>query len=717
MTETQLKIDGMTCAACVRHVERAINKVPGVESVAVNLATEKAWITHHNASLDDIYKKLDRAGFAGHDLSEADHKEAQLKQEMRAIAIGALFTLPLVLPMLLMPFNIHWHLNPFIQWALASPVQFWLGARFYRSGFKALRSGSGNMDTLVALGTSAAYGLSLYHLWRYGLAAGPHIYFESSAVVITLVMLGKHLETRAKSQTAEAIRALESLRPETARVVQDGQEIDMPLKDVNLGFILAIRAGDRIPADSEIIKGDSHVDESLITGESLPVHKTIGDRLTGGAINLDGYLEAKVTALGSESTLSKVIRMVESAQAAKAPVQRLVDQVAAIFVPVVVVIALVTLGGWLLAGAGFESAVINAVAVLVIACPCALGLATPTAIMVGTGVAARHGILIKDAQALELAHKVTTVAFDKTGTLTMGKPMLTEIWSADHTTDELLALMASLQTGSEHPLAQAVVTQAKASGLDYARPEKLQTLAGMGLQAEIQGESYRLGNLALMQQSSVNCQAAEAKTALWSESGHTISYLAQGTQLLGAVAFSDQPKAHAARTIQLLHLRNLKTVLISGDHTGAVKKVAEELGIDRFYAEVLPQDKARLVAEIKAEGGILAMVGDGINDAPALAAADVGLAMSTGTDVAMQAAGITLMRGDPLLIPEALDISRATFAKIQQNLFWAFFYNAVGIPLAALGFLSPMMAGAAMAFSSVSVVSNALLLRRWRPKA
>jgi Cu+-exporting ATPase len=614
-----------------------------------------------------------------------------------------------------------------LQWLLATPVQFWLGARFYRAGWKALRAGSGNMDLLVSLGTSAAYGLSLWLLWQAD-GAMAHLYFESSAVVITLVLLGKWLESRAKRQTSDAIRALQALRPETARVRRDGIDIDVPVAELAVGDLVVVRPGERVAADGRVEDGRSHVDESLITGESLPVAKQAGDRVTGGALNAEGLLLVRTQAVGAESTLARIVRMVESAQAGKAPIQRLVDQVSAVFVPVVVGLALLTLLGWGFATGDWSAGVLNAVAVLVIACPCALGLATPAAIMVGTGAAARRGILIKDAQALEIAHAVRVVAFDKTGTLTEGRPQLAAAEPAADaglSAEQLVGLAAALQLGSEHPLAAAVLAAAKQP---LAPASDVRALPGRGIAGVVDGQSLQLGSTRLMDESGVARGALEARALELQSEGRTVSWLAgrRGDapwRLLGLLAFGDTLKPGAAAAIATLRGLGLRTLMISGDNAGSANAVGRALGIDDVRAEVLPEQKAGLVATLRAEiagRGKVAMVGDGINDAPALAAADVGMAMAGeqgGTDAAMQAAGITLMRGDPALVAQAIDISRRTSAKIRQNLFWAFFYNVVGIPLAAFGLLNPVVAGAAMAMSSVSVLTNALLLKRWRPKA
>jgi Cu+-exporting ATPase len=616
-------------------------------------------------------------------------------------------------------FGQHWMLPGWAQLLLATPVQFWLGARFYRAGWRALKARTGNMDLLVALGTSAAYGLSVYQLIRHAGHEGMHLYFEASAAVITLVLLGKWLETRAKRQTTDAIRALNALRPDRARVRREGHDIDVALTEVKVGDLVVVRPGERVPVDGEVREGQSQVDESLITGESLPVAKQPGSRVTGGSVNAEGLLLVETRAIGAETTLSRIIRMVENAQAAKAPIQKLVDKVSAVFVPVVIVIAIATLAGWGLATGDWEQAVLNAVAVLVIACPCALGLATPTAIMAGTGVAARHGILIKDAEALEIAHRVKRVAFDKTGTLTEGKPELMAYEAADGGHDSLLSIAAGIQQGSEHPLARAVLQAAAARSISVPAMAGLRALPGRGVQASTEGSSFYLGSSRLMQELGAGLGELEAVAARHEQSGRTVSWLARERSgrrdVVGLLAFGDRPKAVAARAVARLHAQNVQTAMLTGDNRGSAEAVAQSLGIDTVRAEVLPEDKADAVRAFREDGAVVAMVGDGINDAPALAAADVGIAMSTGTDVAMHAAGITLMRGDPLLVADALDISRRTYGKIRQNLFWAFIYNIVGIPLAAFGLLSPVIAGAAMAFSSVSVVSNALLLRRWRP--
>ncbi|MDO8066282.1 MULTISPECIES: heavy metal translocating P-type ATPase [unclassified Janthinobacterium] len=717
--EIDLNVAGMTCASCVGRVEKALLKVPGVLAASVNLATESARIkVTGEADAATLIAAIDKAGYEATvpAASEASAPLAAPNRDGLKVASAAVLAFPLMLPMLLEWAGIHLMLPGWLQFALATPVQFYFGARFYKAGWKAARAGSGNMDLLVALGTSAAYGLSVYQ-WLTAGEMLPHLYFEASAVVITLVLLGKWLESRAKRQTASAIRALQVLRPESARVRRDGVEIDLPVEQVKVGDLVVIRPGERVAVDGVVVEGASQINESLITGESLPVDKHPGDKVTGGAINADGLLLVRTQAVGGETTLSRIIRLVEDAQAAKAPIQHLVDKVSAIFVPVVLVLALLTMLGWWFATGELENAIINAVAVLVIACPCALGLATPTAIMAGTGVAARYGILIKDAEALEVAHAVNTVVFDKTGTLTVGKPALAALHAHGIDDARLLQLAASIQRGSEHSLATAVLDAAAARHLEPLPATGLSALPGRGLAAQVDGLELKLGSTRLMQELHVDMTPLAEQALSLEATGNTISWLAAGSELLGLFAFSDQVKPNAQAAIAHLHSLGIRTVMLTGDNQGSADAVGKLLGIDMVAAKMLPADKTAKIVALKGEGAKVAMVGDGINDAPALAAADVGIAMSTGTDVAMHAAGITLMRGDPALVADAIDISRRTYSKIRQNLFWAFIYNLIGIPLAAFGLLNPMVAGAAMAFSSVSVISNALLLRRWKARS
>lgn len=719
----ELAIDGMTCASCVGRVERALLKVPGVRSAAVNLASERAHVEVLGPpDPAALIQAVEAAGYHATASSErrpAADAERHLQRERWAVIAGLLLAAPLVLPMFGELFGQHWMLPAWIQFLLATPVQFVLGARFYVAGWKAVRAGAGNMDLLVAIGTSAGYGLSLYQWWATPAGQMPHLYFEASAVVIALVLLGKYLESRAKRQTSAAIRALEALRPDRATRVIDGREEDVAIAALRLDDLVLVKPGERFPVDGEVVEGESQADEALISGESLPVNKTPGDRITGGAINGEGRLLVRTTALGGETVLARIIRLVEDAQAAKAPIQKLVDKVSQVFVPAVLVIAVFTLIGWLLTGAPAEVALINAVAVLVIACPCALGLATPAAIMAGTGVAARHGILIKDAEALEVAHAVNAVAFDKTGTLTSGKPQIIHLHALEGDEASLLRLAGALQRGSEHPLARAVLERCEADGVAVPDVQKSQALSGRGIAGTLDGRQLALGNRRMLDEFGLQPGELLDTAQRWEAEGRTLSWLVESApqpRVLGLFAFGDSLKEGAAAAIAALDARHIRSHLITGDNRGSARVVAEALHIDDVHAEVLPADKAATVAELKKGGAVVAMVGDGINDAPALAAADVGIAMGGGTDVAMHAAGITLMRGDPRLVPAALEIARRTYRKIQQNLFWAFIYNLVGIPLAAFGFLSPVVAGAAMALSSVSVVSNALLLRSWKPE-
>ncbi|MQT66252.1 heavy metal translocating P-type ATPase [Pseudomonas sp. FSL R10-0056] len=719
----ELDISGMTCASCAGRVEKALAKVPGVKSVSVNLATERAHV-ELLGQVDPglLINAVTQAGYGASlhqsEKTTEDDQQKRLHRERWALTLAIVLALPLVLPMLLAPFGIHWMLPAWAQFVLATPVQFVLGARFYVAAWKAVKAGAGNMDLLVALGTSAGYGLSLYEWAIAEPGSMPHLYFEASAVVIALVLLGKYLESRAKRQTASAIRALEALRPERALRMVDGQEQDVAISDLRLNDLVLVKPGERFPVDGEVVEGQSHADEALISGESLPVPKQPGDKVTGGAINGEGRLIIKTMALGTETVLARIIRLVEDAQSAKAPIQKLVDKVSQVFVPVVLLIALATLLGWWLYGAPIETALINAVAVLVIACPCALGLATPTAIMAGTGVAARHGILIKDAEALERAHEVSAVVFDKTGTLTSGTPQIAHFSALDGDEAHLLQAAGALQRGSEHPLAKAVLDACAARDLKVPDVTDSQSLTGRGIAGTLEGRRLALGNRRLLEETGLNPGSLAASASAWETEGRTLSWLIEQSpqpQVLGLFAFGDTLKPGAQSAIAQLNARHISSHLLTGDNRGSAKVVAEALGISDVHAEVLPADKAATVAELK-KTGVVAMVGDGINDAPALAAADIGIAMGGGTDVAMHAAGITLMRGDPRLVPAALEISRKTYAKIRQNLFWAFIYNVIGIPLAAFGFLNPVLAGAAMAFSSVSVVSNALLLKFWKPR-
>ena len=717
-----IAIEGMTCASCVARVEKAIKAVPGVRDASVNLATEKAAVRGEGLDVAAIVAAVGQAGYAARP-ADANRQETPERPGLPSwwpVATAALLSIPLIAPMLMHPFGVHWMLPGWLQLLLATPVQFWLGARFYRAGWKAVRAGAGNMDLLVAIGTSAAYFLSLYELLSTRDRAMPHLYFESAAVVITLVLLGKWLEGRAKRQTVAAIRALEALRPTEAIVRRGGRDATIPLDALRTGDLMVVRPGERVPADGRVVEGASHLDEALLTGESLPVAKAEGDRVTGGAVNGEGLLLVEATAVGADSMLAQIIRMVEDAQAAKAPIQRLVDRVSAVFVPVVLLISLATLLAWGFTTGDWQQALLNAVAVQVIACPCALGLATPTGIMVGTGAAARHGILIKDAEALETAHALRMVVFDKTGTLTEGRPRVVALEADDPR--RLLALAAAVQQGSAHPLALAVTALAAARDVVAPAARDAAALPGRGVRAEVEGATVWLGNRRLLDELGAggNLPAALVAAAGRHEAaGRTVSWLVRGQGggivVEGVLAFGDRIKPTSAAAIARLRDLGVDSMMLSGDNEGSARAVATGVGLTRWIAHVQPQDKADVVRGLMQEGHKVGMVGDGINDAPALAAADVGIAMAGGTDVALHTAGITLMRGDPLLVADAIDISDRTWRKIRQNLAWAFVYNVIGIPVAALGLLNPVLAGAAMALSSVSVVTNALLLRRWRP--
>jgi Cu+-exporting ATPase len=710
-----LAITGMSCASCVGRVEHGLRAVPGVLSAEVNLATERARVRRLDGSAEwsELVAAVERAGYhvAPPDTQAPSATPSGWWTDGLAAGIALVLAAPLVLPMVAMPFGVDLALPGWAQLVLASVVQLVFGARFYAGAWKALRAGTGTMDTLVALGTSAAFGLSV---WALAAGRTEHLYFEASAAVIALVRLGKWLEHRARRQAGEAIRALDQLRPERARIRRNGADIDVAAATLRVGDLLVVRPGERIAADGTVREGEGTADESLLTGESLPVPKQPGSRVVGGAMNGEALLVVEVSAVGGESQLARMVRLVEDAQAAKPPVQRRVDRVSAVFVPVVIGIALATLAGWWLMGAGVEAAVVNAVAVLVIACPCALGLATPAAIMVGTGIAARHGILIRDPAALEQARAIRTVVFDKTGTLTEGHPALVALHAAPGgADDDVLRLAAALQAGSEHPLARAVLTRAAA--LTVPPATGLRALPGRGVEGMVEQRTLRLGSARLMRETGVDVGVFDAGSRALEADGRTVAFLAEGERVLGMLGFGDLVRPGAPAAVAALRARGLRVALLTGDNQGAADAAARTLGIDDVRAEALPADKAAFIAAQR-EHGPVAMVGDGVNDAPALAAADLGIAMAAGTDVAAAASGITLMGRDPMLVADALDIAARTDRRIHQGLFWAFGYNIVGIPLAAAGLLSPVVAGAAMALSSVSVISSALLLRRWRPE-
>ncbi len=721
-------IGGMTCSACAARLEKALKKVPGVTDATVNFALERADVTGLAGAIDlpDLAKAVARAGFEAEIASDADaqakadaeHEEkekAALKRDLYMLIASALMASPLVLQMFSHWLDLGLHLSPVVEFLLATPIQFVIGARFYKSAYKALRAGSGNMDVLVVMGTTAAYGYSVYLVLTMGAAAQGHLYFEASAVIITLIMMGKYLEARAKRGTTAAIRALMDLRPERARIERDGREIEVPVSQVRSGDVVIVRPGERMPVDGEVLEGESELDESLITGESIPVLKGPGDKVTGGAINGTGLLRVTATAVGEDSTLSKIIHLVESAQSGKAPVQRLVDRISEIFVPIVVAIAVTTFVLWMVFVGAFEPALIAAVSVLVIACPCALGLATPTAIVTGTGAAARAGILIKDIESLERAHRINAIVFDKTGTLTEGKPKIVALEALDMPEDEMLRLVASVQKASEHPLARAVTEKAEEDGLNLSPVSEFRSHTGRGVIGTVEGHVIVIGNRDFVGSQGVETAAGEKRAAAYEADGKTVTWIAIDGVLKGLLAIADPVRPEAQIAIKDLKRMHVKTLMMTGDTRIVAEAVGREVGVDEVHGPVRPEDKASEVERLTRQGYAVGMIGDGINDAPSLAAADVGIAMGTGTDVAMETAGITLMRPDPRLAAAALSISRATWNKIRQNLFWAFIYNIIGIPLAAMGMLSPAIAGAAMAFSSVSVVSNSLLLKRWKP--
>lgn len=719
--QIQLNINGMSCASCVGRIEKALAKVTGVEQVSVNLASETATVSGLSVSTDLLLAAVEKAGYQAslpEKKIQAEKKQtAFYQQEWWPVLASMVLTLPLVLPMVGLLFGQDWMLAAFWQWLLATPVQFYFGARFYKAGWAALKAGSGNMDLLVAIGTSAAYGLSLYLWWSFtalhGQHGAPHLYFESSSAVLTLVLLGKYLEHKAKKRTTDALRALENLKPAVATVFQQGLWVDVKAETVQQGDLVLVKPGERVPVDAVVEQGQSHVDEALISGESVPISKMPTDKVTGGSINLDGVLQIRATAVGAESTLSRIIQLVEQAQGAKAPVQALVDKISAIFVPVVLLIALATLVGWGLLTDNWVTGILNAVAVLVIACPCALGLATPAAIMAGTGSAARSGILIKDAIALEHAKAVTLVVFDKTGTLTQGKAVLQQVSNLADEPDALL-WAASLQQHSEHPLAKAVVSYATAHQVAALEVTEFQVIAGKGVQGKVQGHNLILGSSHWMQQLGIELPVDQIKT-----SGASVSWLAEqqandSYKLVALFCFTDELKPDAVQAVNLLKQQAIAVAMLTGDSKQSAALIAQQLDLTDWKAEVLPADKAAAIQNWQQQGYRVAMVGDGINDAPALAQADLGIAMASGTEVAVSASAMTLMRSKPSLVSAALQIARLSYRKIQQNLFWAFIFNVIGIPLAALGYLNPVIAGAAMACSSLFVISNALLLQRWR---
>jgi Cu+-exporting ATPase len=707
----EFAIGGMTCAACSARLEKVLNRQPGMQA-NVNLAAERARVRLLGAADEAaVVAAVAKAGFSAAvvDSQTREREKAEklqvYRREIRRFWISVILTLPLVGQMLFM-FGEHGHQNELSRWlqlALATPVQFWIGWRFYDGAYKTLRGGGANMDVLVALGTSMAWGFSTV-VTVFGLAQ--HVYFEAGAAVITLVLLGKLLEARAKARTSEAIESLIRLQPKTARIERDGRWVDMPVEALMPGDLFLVRPGESVPVDGEVVDGESSVDEAMLTGESMPVGKHAGDKVFAATANGQGALRCRATGVGEHTLLAGIIRLVGEAQGSKAPVQRLADRISAIFVPVVCAIALVTLAGWWGYSGQFAEALVNAVAVLVIACPCALGLATPTAIMVGTGQGARAGILVKNAEALERAEKITVLALDKTGTLTNGRPQLTDIVPRSMAGDEALALAAALEQNSEHPLARAIV--AANATVDGKKVANFKSTPGLGVEGEINGRRLRLGSPDWLE------IGADPAVIALQRAGKTVMVLADGDSVLALFAVADALRPTSKAAVRRLRERGIRVVMLTGDNAATAAAIAAEAGIDEFRAGILPGDKAAAVGELKAGGDLVAMVGDGINDAPALAAADVSFAIGAGSDAAVEAADLTLIRSDLSGVGDAIDLSAATLGKIRQNLFFAFIYNVLGIPLAALGWLNPVVAGAAMALSSVSVVSNSLLLKRWR---
>lgn len=725
MQKKELKIGGMTCAACSGRIERVLSKTEGVRNISVNLTTAIAVVKfdEERISVDTIIEKIIKLGFEAEVFVEGEETDTEQKEEKNlkySLILSAALTAPLILGMLLSWFGIHIHFlhNPWLQLILAIPVQFVVGWRFYKHGYLAAKALSPNMDVLIALGTSAAFFFSLYNVLAGKTIPGSMegLYFESSMTVITLILLGKFLEAHAKAKTSDAIGKLIELQPQTATLLRNGTEKTVPLAEVEPGDLLLVRPGEKIPVDGVIADGSASIDESMLTGESLPADKGVGDTVFCASINLAGAFRMTAGKIGKDTTLSQIIKLVRSAQGVKAPIQKVADRVSAVFVPAILVIALLTFLGWLIAAKNFETALVNAVSVLVIACPCSLGLATPTAIMVGTGLGAEHGILIKGGEYLETAHKVSAVVLDKTGTITKGTPTVTDILPAERSRENLLLSAAAVETNSEHPLAQSICRYAREQGLTIPSVQNFKSRTGMGVSGIIDGVQWHIGTRALMAEAGIDCTEFEARAAALEAMGKTVMFAGADKAFMGLLAVADTIKETSAEAVQQLKDLGCTVVMLTGDNRATAEAIAETAGISQVFAEVLPNNKSAQVAKLQKEGYVVAMAGDGINDAPALATADIGIAMGGGTDIAIESANITLMRDDLTMIPAAIRLSKKTMQKIRQNLFWAFIYNSVGVPFAAFGFLNPILAGAAMAFSSVSVVTNSLLLRRFRPE-
>ena len=728
ISEVVFDVTGMTCATCVQNIETALSGLDGVVSASVNLASEKAYVRYNPemVTVAGLKKAISDAGYKAVPADEkaGDYERQARDREQRRLVLLLIFSFSLAIPVfvlsMVMPFDSS--ADNWLLLGLTTPVQFLVGWQFYVGTYKALRNRRANMDVLIALGTSAAYVYSLLVTAMPATFEGD-VYFDTAALIISIVLLGRYLEARAKGRASEAIKKLMGLRPKTASIIVDGVETHVAVEDVEVGQIVVVRPGERIPVDGMVVEGASAVDESMLTGESMPVDKKTGDGVVGATINKDGMLKFRATKVGKDTALAQIIRLVEQAQGSKAPIQRLADSVAAVFVPVVITIALIAFIAWfVILGKPFVFALEAAISVLVIACPCALGLATPTAIMVGTGKGAQNGILIKSAASLERAYRIDTIVFDKTGTLTEGKPVVTDVVSLGGASEaDILRLAASAEKGSEHPVGQAIVAAARKEGREPSDPESFQALSGRGVLATVEGKEVLLGNRILMNDNGVQTANVEETVTGLENKGKTVMLVALERKVAGLIAVSDTLRDNAAEAIGQLQRMGLETVMITGDNQRTAEAIAREAGMEKVLAQVLPDDKAREVQDLQAGGKVVAMVGDGINDAPALAQADIGIALGSGTDVAMESGDVVLVRNDLRDVPEAIRLSRYTISKVKQNLFWAFAYNTLGIPIAAgvlypwtETLLNPVIAAAAMAFSSISVVSNSLLMNRYR---